>query len=153
MRKILLHICIILVLCSLNGCKETDKRSRFLKQYMKEVFPDYKMKDGEYLFLLPGGCMRCNEMVVATLCQTPEILNEHYHAVILSQKTLTLYGDTIRHIHQNILIDETNKIDRMSLGIWGIAVIKIKNKKIVASKSMTVNDYEKGVTAFFEEPL
>ena len=36
-----------------------EKRSAFFVSYMKETFPDFKLTDGEYLFILPSGCFKC----------------------------------------------------------------------------------------------
>ena len=58
-------------------------------------------------------------------------------------------SDKIFTLNKNILCDKSNKLDRMSFGIYGIAVLKVKDKKIVASKSITPQDFEKGVDLFF----
>jgi hypothetical protein len=126
---------------------------------MQEHFPDFKITDGEYLFVLPGGCFNCNKTVLSTLFTLLTIspdsnyVNNRYQAILISENSLHLFSDKVLQLHETVLCDRTSKLDRMSFGISGISVLKIKRGKIVASKSFTVKDYENGSEKFFKEPL
>jgi hypothetical protein len=126
---------------------------------MQEHFPDFKITDGEYLFVLPGGCFNCNKAVFNTLFTLLTIspdsnyVNRQYQAILISENSLHLFSDKVLQLHKTVLCDTTNKLDRMSFGIAGISVLKLKRGKIVASKSFTIKDYENGAEKFFKEPL
>jgi hypothetical protein len=128
---------------------EYEKISRFFNNYMKETFPDFTIVDGEYLFILHSGCLNCVKSATTVLLSHPEYIKGHYQAILISESTLNSFSDKILTLNKNVLCDKSNKLDRMSFGIYGIAVLKVKNKKIVASKSMTPQDFEKGVNLFF----
>jgi hypothetical protein len=126
---------------------------------MKEYFPDFRIKDGEYLFVLPGGCFNCNKAVFQTLytllAVSPDsnYIDQRYQAILISKNNLEIFSNQVLKLHKNVLCDITNKLDRMSFGIYGISVLKIENGQIVASKNFTVKDYETGSENFFKEPL
>jgi hypothetical protein len=159
MKKYL--IACILISCFLLVCCQTsnEKRSKFFNKYMKEHFPKYKITDGEYLLLLPGGCFNCNKTIMdmlfnmLTISPDSNFINSNYQAILISENTLNIFSDKVFILHQKVLCDSTNKLDRMSFGVAGIAVIKIKDKKIVASKSFTIKDYQTGKIEFFKERL
>lgn len=157
-RKYILIFLIVLVtmpVLSLDVNNETDpvakKRSAFFVSYMKETFPDFKLTDGEYLFILPTGCFNCNRAACDYLLSHPESIRGKYKAILISQSTLERLSDKILLIDKNILCDKTNKLDKMSFGISGISVLKIQNLTIVASKSLTVSDVQQGTGAFFQK--
>ena len=160
MKRVFLIICFVTT-CVLTYCQSSnnEKRSRFFNTYMREHFPDFKITDGEYLFILPGGCYNCNKIVLNTLFTLLTVppdsnyVNIRYQAIFISEKSLQLFSDKVLQLHETVLCDRTNKLDRMSFGISGISVLKIKRGKIVASKSFTVIDYENGTDMFFKEPL
>lgn len=129
----------------------TKKRSAFFVSYMKNTFPDFKLTDGEYLFILSTGCVNCNFAVYNHLLTHPESVRGKYKAILISQATLEKLPEEFLTIDNNILCDKTNKLDRMSFGISSVSVLKIKNKMIVASKSMTVDDVQNGIDTFFEK--
>ena len=128
---------------------EYEKRSRFFNNYMQETFPNFNIVDGEYLFILHSGCLNCVKNFTTILLSHPEYIKGHYRAVLISESTLNDLSDKILTLNKNVLCDKSNKLDRMSFGIYGIAVLKVKSKKIVASKSITPQDFEKGVELFF----
>jgi hypothetical protein len=53
-KKSKLIIILILFLGILSYQNETpyEKRTRFLKSYLSETFPEFSLKDGEYLFIV-----------------------------------------------------------------------------------------------------
>ncbi len=128
---------------------EYEKVSRFFNNYMKETFPDFTIVDGEYLFILRSGCLNCVKNATTVLLSHPEYIKDHYQAILISEYSMNSFSDKIFTLNKNILCDKSNKLDRMSFGIYGIAVLKVKDKKIVASKSITPQDFEKGVDLFF----
>jgi len=159
MKKIVLIIGIISI-CLFSSCQNNnERRSRFFNTYMKEHFPNFKITDGEYLFVLPGGCFNCSKAVLNTLFSLLTVspdsnyVNRRYQAVFISEKSLQTFSDKVLQLHKTVLCDSTNKLDRMSFGIAGISVLKIKKGKIVASKSFSIKDYETGSENFFKEPL
>lgn len=140
---------------SQSDCNDPDsvtkRRSAFFVSYLKNTFPDYELTDGEYLFILPTGCVNCNFAVYNHLLTHPESVRGKYKAILISQATLEKLPKEFLTIDNNILCDKTNKLDRMSFGISSVSVLKIKNQMIVASKSMTVDDVQNGIENFFEE--
>lgn len=128
---------------------ELQKRSRFFITYMQQTFPNYEVKDGEYLFILPHGCLNCNKATCYFLSQNPSTIKDRYNAVLISQSTLEGLPIDISSIDANFLVDKTDKLDRMAFGITGISVLKIKDKQIVSSKSMTVENLQNGIETFF----
>lgn len=126
-----------------------QKRSAFFVSYMKETFPDFKLTDGEYLFILPSGCFKCTCTVHDFLLSHPETIRGKYKAVLISQATVKKLSDKILTIDKHVLCDTTNKLDRMSFGISGVSVLKIKKQMIVASKSITVEEAQKDPASFF----
>ena len=158
MRKIIvLTIVILVAIC----CQPPmDKRSKFFNTYMQEHFPDFEIKDGEYLFFLPGGCEPCKKSCISSILSlenissTSNLFNKNYVAILVSENTLTnRYSEDILRLHKTVLRDYTNKLDIMAFGIFGISVMKIKNKRIVALKSMKTDDYKIGFESFFATPL
>ena len=129
------------------------KRSRYFKAYMREMFPDFKICDGEYLFILPTGCRNCVEQATDYLSAHLDLITGKYQAMLVSATTLKKLPSNIREKVPNLLCDPTNKLDRMSFGIDGVSVLKIKNGKIVACKSMTPEDLKKDPAAFFVPTL
>jgi len=128
-----------------------QKRSAFFVSYMKETFPDFKLTDGEYLFILPSGCFKCTCTVHDFLLSHPETIRGKYKAVLISQATVKKLSDKILTIDKHVLCDTTNKLDRMSFGISGVSVLKIKKQKIVASKSITIEEVKNGPEKFFKK--
>lgn len=130
---------------------ETDlqKRSRFFNAYLEEIFPSYELKDGEYLFILPNGCSYCNKSTCSILTLNPSLIKGKYKAILISKSTLDKLPEKFLSIEHNILIDTTNKLDKMAFGIAGISVMKVENKQIVAKKSMTAEDYKNNPEEFF----
>jgi hypothetical protein len=118
---------------------------------MKETFPDFKLTDGEYLFILPSGCFKCTCTVHDFLLSHPETIRGKYKAVLISQATVKKLSDKILTIDKHVLCDTTNKLDRMSFGISGVSVLKIKKQKIVASKSITIEEVKNGPEKFFKK--
>jgi hypothetical protein len=144
----------------LTSCQNSnEKRTRFFNTYMQEHFPAFKITDGEYLFVLPGGCFNCNKAVfntlftLLTLSPDSNYVDSRYQAILISKNSLNVFSDKVLQLHKTVLCDSTNKLDRMSFGIVGVSVLKIKRGKIVASKSFTIKDYESGSEKFFKEPL
>ncbi|MDR1346046.1 MAG: hypothetical protein LBK03_05030, partial [Bacteroidales bacterium] len=80
-------------------------------------------------------------------------VDSRYQAILISKNSLNVFSDRVLQLHKTVLCDSTNKLDRMSFGIVGVSVLKIKRGKIVASKSFTIKDYESGSEKFFKEPL
>ena len=119
---------------------DLKKHSRFFKAYMRETFPDFEIRDGEYLFILPTGCRNCVEQAADYLGAHPDLITGNYQAMFVSAATLKRLPSDIREKVPNLLCDTTNKLDRMSFGIDGISVLIIKNRRIVVCKSMTVED-------------
>ena len=144
-----LFLFIFLSITSLNYlvAQETvlEKKTRFFNNYMKEQFPEVQITDGEYFFILPGGCVPCNKAALKILLGNNQEMKNRFQAVLFSQNTLHYLSDTIKTLHHTILIDTTNKLDRMSFGMFGIEIKKIENKKIVGIKSLTVEDYKQGI--------
>ena len=159
------------ILAAQTKGNDLKRHTRFFKSYMHETFPDFKIRDGEYLFILPTGCRNCVEQATDYLSAHLDLITGKYQAMLVSAATLkklpsNIIGifDTIlsgsavtlkklpsniREKVPNLLCDPTNKLDRMSFGIDGVSVLKIKNGKIVACKSMTPEDLKKDPTAFF----
>lgn len=129
---------------------ELQKRSSFFMTYMQETFPDFAVTDGEYLFILPNGCFSCNKSTCHFLTLNPTVIKNKYNAILISQSTLDALPENILSIDNNFLIDKTNKLDHMALGIAGISILKIKDKQIVAYKSMNVKDFQNGPEKFFQ---
>lgn len=156
MKKLILLIIPILFIgsCSCQNPSQEqnaqyEKTSRFFNRYMQETFPDFNIVDGEYLFVLNSGCLNCLKNTTTILFSHPEYVKGHYQAILISQSTLNALSNKILTLNKTVLCDKNNKLDQMSFGIYGISVLKIKNKKIVASKSLTPKDIEKGVDLFF----
>jgi len=154
MKKIIFLLIPILFSVSCS-CQNQDQKadyekiSRFFNNYMKETFSDFTIVDGEYLFILHTGCLNCVKSATTVLLSHPEYIKGHCQAILISESTLNSFSDKIFILNKNVLCDKSNKLDRMSFGIYGIGVLKVKNKKIVASKNMTPQDFEKGVGSFF----
>lgn len=128
-----------------------EKRTRFLNNYMQEKFPEFVITDGEYFFILPGGCVPCSKAALRVLLGNTEEMNKRFQAVLFSQNTLNNLSDTIKTLHNTILIDTTNKLDRMSFGMYGIGIMKVENQKILGIKNLNVDDYREGIIYFFEK--
>jgi len=118
---------------------------------MKEQFPEFQITDGEYFFVLPGGCVPCTKGALKILLGNTQEMKKRFQAVLFSQNTLHYLSDTIKSLHKTILIDTTNKLDRMSFGMFGIGILKIENKKIIGIKNLTAEEYQKGILYFFEK--
>lgn len=126
---------------------------------MKEHFSNFEIEDGEYLFILPRGCEPCKNGCINMLYLMQEIngkedlLNKNYVAMLISKESIERYSPKILTLHKNVLVDTTNMLDKMYFDIYGISVLKIKDKKIVGSKSMSIKDYEKDPKLFFKTRL
>ena len=131
--------------------QETDlqKRSRFFNSYMAETFPSFEITDGEYLFILPNGCTNCTKSTCAMLSLSPALIKGKYNAILISKATLDRLSYEVFSESDNILIDSTNKLDKMAFDIAGIAVMKIENGQIIDKKSMTAEDFQSNPEAFF----
>lgn len=129
---------------------DLQKRSRFFNSYMEETFPLFEIADGEYLFVLPNGCTNCTKSTCSLLSLSPTLIKGKYNAVLISKSTLDKLSSGIFSEVDNVLIDSTNKLDKMAFDIAGIAVMKIENKQIVAKKSMTAEDFQKKPEDFFK---
>lgn len=137
------------ILAAQTNGNDLKRHTRFFKSYMHETFPDFKIPDGEYLFILPTGCRNCVEQATDYLSAHLDLITGKYQAMFVSAATLKKLPSNIREKVPNLLCDPTNKLDRMSFGIDGVSVLKIKNGKIVACKSMTPEDLKKDPAAFF----
>ena len=133
----------------MGGDVQWERRSRFFKTYMHKTFPEFKLQDGEYLFVIPSGCRGCNEHVLNYLADHPDVIAGKYQAVLFSADTKRLIPASAFSKVQNVLCDNTNKLDRMDFGIDGVAILKIQNKRIVAYKCFAVNDVKGDVKDFF----
>lgn len=146
-------LCFIMMGCSCQNTSNSkavlDKRSKFFVSYMRETFPEVEIKDGDYLFILPTGCWNCVRSMTEFLLSNESLIKGKYNAILVSQYTLGRLSEDILHIDDNVLCDQSNKLDRMAFGISGISILKIKNKKIVAYKSMTVETFQ-NPEKFFE---
>lgn len=129
---------------------DLQKRSRYFISYMHDIFPDFEIQDGEYLFILPNGCFNCNKSTCHFLTLNPTVIRNKYKAILISQSTLDALSDNILSIDDNFLIDTTNKLDRMAFGIAGISILLIKDKQIVNYKNMNINDFTNGPENFFK---
>ena len=136
------------VLAAQPAANDLKKHSRFFKAYMRETFPDFEIRDGEYLLILPTGCRNCVEQAIDYLSSHLDLITGKYQAMLVSASTLKRMPSNLREKVPNLLCDTTNKLDRMSLGIDGVSVLKIQNGRIVACKSMTVEDL-KNPAGFF----
>lgn len=152
-KRIILIIILIIAVGSQISAQETvlEKRTRFFNNYMKEIFPDFQVTDGEYFFILPGGCVPCTKAALRFLLGNTHEMTNRFQAVLFSQKTLKHLSDTIKTLHPTTLIDTTNKLDRMAFGMYGIGILKIKNQKIIGIKNLTINDYEQGIIYFLNK--
>ena len=119
---------------------------------MRETFPDFEIRDGEYLFILPTGCRNCVEQATDYLSAHLDLITGKYQAMLVSASTLKKLPSNLREKATNLLCDATNKLDRMSFGIDGVSVLKIKNGRIVACKSMTVEDLKNPADFFVPIP-
>ena len=79
-------------------------------------------------------------------------INSHVKGVLLSNNTKLLYQDIDFNQFNNLLVDNSDKIDRMSFGIFGISMLKIEKGVIVGSKSLTPDDFKKGFEFFINKP-
>lgn len=145
---------ILLMSCTAKNAateQENDlqKRSRFFNSYMAEAFPSFTITDGEYLFILPNGCTNCTESTCSMLSVSPALVKGKYNAILISKATLDRLSYEFFSEADNVLIDSTNKLDKMAFDIAGIAVMKIENRQIVAKKSMTAKDFQNNPEAFF----
>lgn len=148
-------VMVVLASCSTKTAatkQESDlqKRSRFFNAYMKETFPLFEITNGEYLFILPNGCSSCTKSTCSLLSSSPMLIKGKYNAILISKSTLDKFSYGIFSEFENILIDSTNKLDKMAFDIAGIAVMKIENKQIVAKKSMTAEDFQNSPEEFFK---
>ncbi len=158
MKKLILFLFIAL---NIFACKESEneRKTRFFCSYMKEHFSNFEIEDGEYLFILPRGCEPCKNGCINMLYLMQEIngkedlLNKNYVAMLISKESIERYSPKILTLHKNVLVDTTNMLDKMYFDIYGISVLKIKDKKIVGSKSMSIKDYEKDPKLFFKTRL
>jgi len=147
---------VVIVLASCAARKTTEletdlqRESRFFNAYMKEIFPSYELVDGEYLFILPNGCTNCTKSTCSLLTIHPDDVRGKYNAIIISRSTLDNLSEDILVVDTNFLIDNTNKLDKMAFDIAGVAVFKIKDKQVVAKKSMTSEDFQKDPAEFFK---
>lgn len=80
------------------------------------------------------------------------IINTKINGVFLSLNTKKIYRDVNFDQFNNVYIDNTDKLDRLALGIYGVSLIKIKNGLIVGTKSLNSDDLEKGFKYFFDKP-
>jgi hypothetical protein len=140
------------VLVAQPAAHDLKKHTRFFKAYMRETFPDFVIRDGEYLFILPTGCRNCVEQATDYLSAHLDLITDKYQAMLVSASTLKRLPSNIREKVPNLLCDATNKLDRMSFGIDGVSVLKIKNGRIVACKSMTVEDLKNPADFFVPIP-
>lgn len=155
MSKLFIIILFILTLFGIKSCqKETDfeKRTQFLKTYFKEKFPEFKIQDGEYLFILPGGCIPCKQSMLLILNNQAPLVNGLVKGVILSHNTTLLYREINFNQFNNVLIDKTDKLDRMAFGIYGISMLRIENGVITGVKSLTSDDFKMGFEHFLYKP-
>ena len=72
--------------------------------------------------------------------------------MLISAATFKKLPSNLREKVPNLLCDATNKLDRMSFGIDGVSVLKIKNGRIMACKSMTVEDLKNPADFFVPIP-
>jgi hypothetical protein len=154
MKKVVFLIFLALISFVNNiSAQETvlEKRTRFFNNYMKEQFPEFQITDGEYFFILPGGCVPCNKAALKILLGNTEVMKKRFHAVLFSQNTLKYLSDTIKTLHPITLIDTTNKLDRMSFGMFGIGILKIKDQKIIGIKNLTAEEYKEGIIHFLNK--
>lgn len=153
-KKSKLIIILILFLGILSCHNETpyEKRTHFFKSYLSETFPEFSLKDGEYLFILPGGCAKCKKNMLQIFNNQATYINSHVKGVLLSNNTKLLYQDIDFNQFNNLLVDNSDKIDRMSFGIFGISMLKIEKGVIVGSKSLTPDDFKKGFEFFINKP-
>jgi len=154
-RKSCLILIIIIISIGIHSCKKEtpfEKRSRFLNSYINETFPEFDLVDGEYLFILPGGCAPCKKSMLFILNNQTTLVNERIKGVLLSKNTQLLYREINFLQFKNILIDKKDKIDNMSFGIFGISMLKIEKGSIIGSKSLTTDDYKKGFEYFLSKP-
>ncbi|MDR1345751.1 MAG: hypothetical protein LBK03_03510, partial [Bacteroidales bacterium] len=94
MKRVILIIC-LMIAGVLTCCQNSnEKRTRFFNAYMQEHFPDFKITDGEYLFVLPGGCFNCNKAVfntlftLLTLSPDSNYVDSRYQAILISKNSL-----------------------------------------------------------------
>lgn len=154
-RRSCLLLIIIIISIGIHSCKKEtlfEKRTRFFKSYINETFPDFNLVDGEYLFILPGGCAPCKKSMLLILDNQTTLVNERVKGVLLSKNTQLLYREINFLQFKNVLIDNKDKIDNMSFGIFGISMLKIEKGSINGSKSLTTDDYKKGFEYFLTKP-
>lgn len=152
-KSFFLALLVGILFCSQSYSQETvlEKRTRFFHTYMKEQFPTFQITDGEYFFILPGGCVPCNKAALKILLGNSDEMKRRFQAVLFSQNTLKYLSDTIKTLHPKTLIDTSNKLDRMSFGMFGIGILKIKDQKIIGIKNLTAKDYKQGIMYFLEK--
>lgn len=80
------------------------------------------------------------------------IINSYSNGVFISLNTKSLYRDIDFLQFNNFYIDNSDKLDKLALGIYGISMLKIKNGLIIGSKSLNSDDLEKGFNYFFVKP-
>ena len=153
-KKYILLIQIVIISLSFSCQKESTqvKRSRYLNEYINQTFPELQLKDGDYLFILPGGCGTCKRSLLLILSNQYNIINSYSNGVFLSLNTKSLYRDIDFSQFNNVYIDNSDKLDQLALGIYGISMLKIKNGLIIGSKSLNSEDLEKGFKYFFVKP-
>lgn len=152
-KRIILIITLFIAIGNQISAQETvlEKRTRFFNNYMKEHFPEFQIVDGEYFFILPGGCVPCNKAALKILLGNTDEMKKRFQAVLFSQNTLKYLSDTIKTLHPITLIDTTNKLDRMSFGMFGIGILKIKDQKIIGIKNLTAEEYKQGIIHFLNK--
>lgn len=148
MKRVLCIIILFQSFACFSQESDLEKRTRFFTNYIKEIFLDFNIADGEYLFVLSSGCLNCTQAAISQLKENQKFIQKNYKAVFISQNSVIKMKADILWNFTNLFIDKTNKLDKMAFGISGISVLQIKNKKIVGFKSMTVSDYEKGLLFF-----
>lgn len=149
---LLISLFILLVINSCQNESIQEKRTRYLNEYVAQTFPKLQLKDGDYLLILPGGCGSCNRSLLFILGSQKDIINTKINGVFLSLNTKKIYRDVNFDQFNNVYIDNTDKLDRLALGIYGVSLIKIKNGLIVGTKSLNSDDLEKGFKYFFDKP-
>lgn len=154
-KRNFLTLILIIISIGVISCKDKtiiEKKTLFLKSYLNETFPEFDLVDGDYLFILPGGCAKCKKNMLQIFNNQASYINSHVKGVFLSYNTKLLYQDIDFTQFNNLFIDQNDKIDRMSFGIFGISMLKIEKGVIVGSKSLTPDDFKKGFEFFINKP-
>lgn len=133
-------IIIFILLISTSCIDQKDEKTTYFKKFLNNQLNEELKNEADYLIITYMGCTGCVQKGITNIISNPKYALR-FEKIIYSNTALNRFN-SLEKLEANGILDSSDKIEYLNIGISGFSIISVHNGEISSVKNLTVKDFE-----------